>query len=139
MKHFLILFITQMEKGISKIRERCYQKGIQIFIMNGSTKIAIHASIFAIFLITVTKYLRKERGEFPLVHCFSLSQQRKNALLVVTEYRTIACLHGSRLKTESSETVQFLQAYSQEPILIRPILLEVFEHSKQCYKPETEH
>lgn len=76
--------------------------------MNGSTKIAIHASIFAIFLITVTKYLRKEREEFPLVHCFSLSQQRKNALLVVTEYRTIACLHGSRLKTESSETVQFL-------------------------------
>lgn len=59
-KHFLILFITQMEKGISKIRERCYQK--VIFIMNGSTKIAIHASIFAIFLITVTKYLRKKGG-----------------------------------------------------------------------------
>lgn len=51
-----------MEKGISKIRERCYQK--VIFIMNGSTKIAIHASIFAIFLITVTKYLRKKGGNF---------------------------------------------------------------------------
>lgn len=41
-------------------------------------KYSVRASILAIFLITVTTSLRKAREEFPLVHCFSLSQQGRN-------------------------------------------------------------
>lgn len=91
MKHFLILFITQMEKGISKIRERCYQKGI--FIKNGSTKIAIHASIFAIFSH----------------HCDKISEKRKGGISFGSLFQFIPAeekcfVSGDRIQNDSLST-----------------------------------